>query len=146
MSQIASSTKKLQLLQRTLEIEEEERERLIRNVSERNAKYKELKSKNDALCTRSNTEVDLKQEAAQRKALLLRFKESITDMPWMHPIVDLLENSQGEILFFIFIINFRNLIFSFSIANVTIFSLFLYLFIFILFSFNNLSSLLYLCL
>lgn len=88
MSQIASFTKKLQLLEQTNEIEEEERERLRRSVANRNAKYQEIKSKNDTICSRSAIEVELKKESAERKALLLKLKESITDMPWMHPMVD----------------------------------------------------------
>lgn len=95
MAQIATYTKKLQFLERTHEIEEEERERIKRNVAERDAKYKALKSKNDAACSRSANEVSMKNESAERRALLLRLKESTSDLPWMVPIVDLMENHQG---------------------------------------------------
>lgn len=95
MSQIASFTKKLQLLERTHELEEEEKERILRKTADRNAKSREIRAKNDLLCQRAATEVDLKEEAQQRKALLSQLKESISGMPWMQPMVDLLENSQG---------------------------------------------------
>ena len=98
MAQICSLTKKLQLLERTNEIEEEERERFARNLSQRNDKFKQLKSQNDVLCAKSSTEVDLKQEAAQRKAMLLTFKDVVSEMPWMQPLVDLLENNQGNLI------------------------------------------------
>ena len=96
MSQIVSYTKKLQLLEKTNEIDEEERERNMKNLAERNEKYKKLKSKNDLQCVRSSNEVDLRQESAERKHLLQQLKDSISDMPWMQPMVDLLEKNQGK--------------------------------------------------
>lgn len=97
MSRIVSFTKKLQLLEKTHEIEEEERERVRRTVAERNSKYMEIKSKNGSICSRTATELELKREASERKALLNKLKESISNMPWMHPMVDLLENSQCKL-------------------------------------------------
>ena len=104
MHQIVTSTKKLQLLEQTNEIEEEERERAKRNLAERTAKYNELKSQNDILCIRSANKVDLKQESTERRALLLNLKECVKDSPWMKPFLDILENQQG--FFFCFKIVF----------------------------------------
>lgn len=106
MSQIATATKKLQLLEQTNEIEEEEREINARNVAKRTEKYKELKSQNDLLCLRSSTEMDLRQESNERKALLSKFKESIEHFPWMKPLAELLENNQGNLHKMIFLIPF----------------------------------------
>lgn len=98
MSQIASSTKKLQLLEKAHEIEEEERERTVRNLAQRTAKFNQLKSQNDLQCLRSATETELRQETNERKALLFKLKESMSEMPWMQPLADLLENNQGYLL------------------------------------------------
>lgn len=99
MSQIAASTKKLQLLEKTNEIEEEERDRMKKKVSERNSKFLQVRAQNESICVRASSEVDLRQEAAERKALLHNLKDSIKDMPWMNPLVELLENSQGKIIY-----------------------------------------------
>lgn len=97
MSQIASFTKKLQLLEQTREIEEEEADRVRRNAEARNAKYQKLKKQNDLQCLRSSNEVDLRQESAERKSLHQKVRESISDVPWMQPVADLLQNNQGRI-------------------------------------------------
>ena len=99
MAQIVTCTRKLQLLEKTNEIEEEERERAFRNQDKRTAKYNALKSQNDLLCLRSANQVELRQESTERRALLSKLKESTKDMPWMKPQVDLLENNQGLFFF-----------------------------------------------
>lgn len=96
MDQIATSNKKLELLERTNEIEEEERERVVRNLAQRTEKYKQLKSQNDIVCLRSANQMDLRQEATERRAILERAKDSTSDMPWIKPIIDVLENHQGK--------------------------------------------------
>lgn len=128
MSQIVSSTKKLQLLEKTNEIEEEEREIIRRNVAQRNAKYQLIKTQNDLECLKSANEIDQKQEAAERRELLTKVKASTSDVPWLKPIVNLLENNHGNYSFLFHYLNLYYHYYLLFIFHLLFFQSFFFLF------------------
>lgn len=93
LSQITSFNTKLDLLNQTHEIEENERERQAVIVAKRNEKFEAIKSKNDDLSLKAERERSIRQDEGARRKL---FDKMVMDSPdFLSPVTDVLNNNQG---------------------------------------------------
>ena len=97
MDEISSMNRKLQLLQKTKELEEEESQRQARKVAEREKKFLLLKSKNDALSVAALTENEHKKDEELRRSVYAKLRDCPAELL---PITSVLENNEGKLLNF----------------------------------------------
>ena len=97
-SQITSYSAKLQLLQKTHDIEEKEAERLTRNVAKRNDTYKK-KIANDYASIQAEQECALRREEQTRRDFVSKMTrdEYVGQESFLAPVTNVLSNFEGSI-------------------------------------------------
>ena len=98
MSQISSSYAKLDLLKKTHDIEEKEREKQLRGVEKRKEKYNVIKRKNDNLSLKAANDLSHKQDEATQQDLIDKMN-SHRNLNFLSPITNVLTNGQGIFFF-----------------------------------------------
>lgn len=99
LDQIVLYNSKLDLLERTQEIEEKERDIMVQNIEIRKEKFEKIRSKNDAESMRIANETMFKQDEALRRDLLAKMvslKDSDGSSFILGPVIDVLENFEGK--------------------------------------------------
>lgn len=98
MDQIISYNAKLDLLEKTHEIEEMERERHFKKVELQKQKYEQIRSKNTTESLRITTSnIIMKDEAIRRELIekMMSLQDSDGSSFILGPIIDVLENFEG---------------------------------------------------
>ena len=99
MDKIASNTSKLQLLEKTHEIEEKEMETHKKNVAARNSIFDSMKNKNDHQSLLAETEIMFRNEESTRRDLVAAMKGGNKDSDTsLAPVVKVLGNFEGTLL------------------------------------------------
>lgn len=92
--QIAVSNCKLQLLQKTQEIEEKEGERLLRNAQKRTDKANLIRSKNATISSHAQSEIMFRGEEAERREVIEKVKQYASEFG-LTSVVKLLDKFEG---------------------------------------------------
>ena len=92
---ISSSNCKLILLEKTRDIEEEERTRDARNSAKRSDKANEIRQRNENLSYDLHFEKIFTREEAERTELVNKMTATANDLG-LSPITDVLENFDGK--------------------------------------------------
>ena len=94
---ISSFNCKLILLEKTHELEEEERARASRNSAKRANKANAIRQRNESLSYDLHYDKLFSREEAERTELVTKMKESAKDIG-LTPITDVLENFDGNLI------------------------------------------------
>ena len=94
--EIAASHSKLQLLQKTHDLEEKEKERLSKKSKARDEKANEIRAQNTALSATTHNEVMFRREESERRELVAKMKKYATELG-LTSIVDILNNYEGTL-------------------------------------------------
>ena len=95
MAQIASHHAKLQLLMKTNELEEQEKQRECMVRANRNEKFAQISSKNDQASLIAANEVYHRNDEATRRELVSNMRECSSEL---QPVVKVLGNFEGILL------------------------------------------------
>ena len=99
MLQITSFSSKLDLLKKTHDIEEKERDRAKREVEKRNEKFSVIKSKNDNACLIAKNSVDFKKNETARRELVAKMKNPENPIhTFLTPLIDVIDYNQGTFI------------------------------------------------
>lgn len=93
--QVASNNCKLQLLEKTHEIEQLEKDRLKRRIVDIEEKAKNIREKNSSLATECHIEMMFRREENERSELLSSMKKGASQLG-LTSIVEVLENYEGK--------------------------------------------------
>lgn len=96
MEQISSSNCKLQLLEKTHDIEEKEKERVAKNSQMKKDKANAIRAKNAMLSSNCHVEMMFRREEGERQETITKMKEMAGDLG-LHSIAAVLENNGGEL-------------------------------------------------
>lgn len=132
MEQISSFNCKLELLEKTHDIEENERKRVAKNVQLKKDKANAIRAKNAIVSSNSHTEMMFRREEAERLDKIAKMKEMATDLG-LPSIVAVLENNEGITIYIFFVFSaHQQLLFLINVHSTNDIGLLIILFFFFL--------------